>query len=87
MVHLNIRSLPKKIDQLRVILEGSNIDIFTLSETWLHDKVDSHMLQINGYNIYKQDRGTFHSVKKRGGGLLTYIKKAKRTSNEDDWNI
>ena len=64
----------KKIDQLRIILEGSNVDIFTLSETWLHDKVDSSMVNIQGYNTFRQDRDSSGSVKRRGGGLITYVK-------------
>ena len=76
MIHLNIRSLLKKIDQLRTILEGSNIEIFTLSETWLHSKVDTHMIQIQGYTAYRLDRETMNAnlTTKRGGGLVTYVK-------------
>ena len=74
MVHLNIHSLSKKIDQLRVILEGSSIDIFTLSERWLHDKIDSQMIHIKGYHSFRQERNSFDTIKKRGGGLITYIK-------------
>ena len=77
MVHLNIRSLLKKIDQLRAVLEGSNIEIFTLSETWLHSNIDTHMVQIQGYTAYRLDRKTLNTnltTTKRGGGLITYIK-------------
>ena len=77
IVHLNIRSLLKKIDQLRAILEGSNIEIFTLSETWLHSNIDTHMVQIQGYTAYRLDRKTLNTnltTTKRGGGLITYIK-------------
>ena len=76
IVHLNIRSLPRKIDQLRTILQGSNIDIVTLSETWLHAKVDSQMIDIQGYISYRLDRNTqnTNSKTKRGGGLIAYVK-------------
>ena len=74
IVHLNIRSLPKKIDQLRSILQGSNIDIITISETWLHSQVDSHLIHILGYTTYRQDRVTLGQGKCRGGGLITYVK-------------
>ena len=74
LVHLNIRSLPKKMDQLRVILEGSNIDIFTLSETWLHAKIDSQLLQVKGYNLFRQDRLVHNTNKTRGGGLAIYVR-------------
>ena len=41
LVHLNVRSLPKKIDQLRVLLAGTQLDVVTLSETWLNGAVSS----------------------------------------------
>ena len=74
IVHLNICSLPKKIDQLRTVLEGSSIDVFTISETWLNDKADSHLFKIQGYNLFRQDRSTQNTRKKRGGGLAIYFK-------------
>ena len=75
IVHLNIRSLPRKIDQLRLILEGSTIDIMTISETWLHNKIDTQLISIQGYNVHRLDRVT-RSIRdtKRGGGLLVYYK-------------
>ena len=76
MVHLNIRSLPKKIDQLRSILQASSIDVFTLSETWLHSKIDSQMIDIPGYTHFRWDREVENNnqKKKKGGGLITYVK-------------
>ena len=73
-VHINIRSLFPKIDQLCCELANSKIGILTLSETWLTDKIDSMMVQIPGYTLYRLDRNT--SSKKRGGGLATFINNA-----------
>ena len=75
IVHLNIRSLPKKIEQLRTILQSSSIDVITLSETWLHTKVDMQLVHIPGYVAYRQDRTvTPGQSKSRGGGLIVYFK-------------
>ena len=75
IVHLNIRSLPKKINQLKAILEGSTIDILTISESWLHDKIDTQLVQIQGYDIFRLDRKAQNSGgTKRGGGLVIYTK-------------
>ena len=74
IVHLNIRSLVKKIDQLRLIIEGSNIDIIRLSESWLHPRVDFHLIAIQGYRAYRLDRSMVHTGKKRGGGVITYVR-------------
>ena len=72
LVHLNIRSLSKKIDQLRVILANSTIQIITISETWLNNSHTNHNLQINGFSSFRQDR-SYPTGSTRGGGLITYM--------------
>ena len=71
------------MDQLRIILQSSNIDIFTLSETWLHSKIDNQLIEIQGYTTFRLDRcycsQNNSTSAKRGGGLLTYV----RTSSLD----
>ena len=74
MIHLNTRSLFKKIDQLRLTLCTKIIYIVTISETWLSDKMDTRLIDIEGYRSFRQDRGDGAAVKVRGGGLITYIK-------------
>ena len=72
--HLNIRSLTPKLDQLRSTFENRKIDIFTISETWLHKGICSNILSIPGYSFARYDRETLtheHMVK-RGGGLGIY---------------
>ena len=54
IVHLNIRSLLNKFDQFK--RENHNVDIFTVSETWLSDGVSSNILQIKGYDMIRHDR-------------------------------
>ena len=73
VVHFNVRSLPKKIDQLRVLFQGSNIDVITVSETWLRPSLNSKLYELDGYTLYRSDRDHKGGKGKRGGGLLTYI--------------
>ena len=88
IVHLNIRSLPRKIDQLRAILENSLLDIVTLSETWLHSKIDSQIVHIKGYTLYRFDRKVSQKDKnKRGGGLIAYIKNGLDVRVHDSENV
>ena len=68
IVHLNIRSLLPKIDQLRQILVEAKIDIITLSETWLKPEIDTQLVEIDGYTCYRLDRNKGTTGKKRGGG-------------------
>ena len=70
--HLNIRSLTSKLDQFKLLLENKNIDIFSLSETWLHTGISSNILSIPGYAFVRYDRETVENVVKRGGGLGVY---------------
>ena len=75
LVHLNARSVLPKIDQLRLTLEDSRIDIITMSETWLHPQIDPAMVRIEGYSLFRQDRTRKHAKGlKKGGGLIVYVK-------------
>ena len=66
-VHLNIRSLFPKIDQLRAWLSYNNPNIITLSETWLTESITDSSVHLENYTLYRADRGS------RGGGVVTYI--------------
>ena len=48
IAHLNIRSLPKKIDEKRLFLQRCrDIRIFTLNETWLNERLSADVQSIN----------------------------------------
>ena len=66
--HLNIRSLPNKIDEVRIIMNEHHFDILAISETWLSDDIPSETVHISGYHLYRNDR------RSHGGGVLLYIK-------------
>ena len=77
IIHMNIRSLLPKIDQIRTLLINSKIDIIILSETWLNASIDSQMVNIPGYSLIRHDRSFGSKSKtKRGGGLSIYINEA-----------
>ena len=87
IAHLNVRSIMKKIDQLRILLHDSRIDVLTFSETWLKPHLHSDLLNLEGYKLYRADRSTGGKTKKRGGGLLTYIKNSHSSSCEQLSNL
>ena len=70
LVHLNIRSIVKKIDQLRILVQDSDIDVFTVSETWLKPHLHTNIVELNGFRVFRLDRGI---SKKIVGGLLTFV--------------
>ena len=67
-VHQNIRSLVKKVDEIRYIISKlkSGIHVLTLTESWLSSSITDAEISIPGYNIHRKDRGS------KGGGVVIY---------------
>lgn len=68
MGHLNICWLRNKIDDVPEILTAYKLHIFAITETHLNSEINSEVLKIEGYNLYRFDtcRGA------RGGGVAIY---------------
>lgn len=66
--HLNITSLTKYIDQLRIYLDGEPLDILSINETRLDSTIDDSHININGYCIVRKDRN------RGGGGVAIYYR-------------
>ena len=79
-LHWNVRSLPKKIDQIRLLFSGTNLDVITLSETWLRPYLNDQVVGLGCYRLFRLDRGCGKA--KRWGGLITYIHE-KHASNSE----
>ena len=46
-----------------------NIDVAIICETWFNEKIDSNIVSINGYKLFRKDRR-----KRKGGGVCVYIR-------------
>ena len=68
---LNICSITRKIDELKILLDRTDLDIRTLNETFLNDSIGNEDIAIPGYKHFRLDRTTA-SGKVHGGGLLVY---------------
>lgn len=70
ILHLNVRSLNGKLNELRSILStlNSGIHLLTLSETWLSSDILDSEIDIVGYTLHRRDRKT------RGGGVAVYAR-------------
>ena len=80
--HLNIRSLLPKHDEIQALLVDSNLDYLCLSESWLHSKALTTLIDIPGYTCFRKDRETG-----RGGGVVIYIRDSFKTASiELDYN-
>ena len=76
IIFWNTRSVLKKIDSIRDKVHLYMPNIVAVTESWLKDNIPNSMLDIAGYNIYRQDRkfANRDGRTKRGGGLLLYMR-------------
>ena len=68
IVNLNIRSLPKHLDEFEILMNDNPFDVMCLSETWLNSTWSDAELHIDGYNIIRTDQNN----SQRGGGTAIY---------------
>ena len=66
---LNINSLLKHIDELRVCVSKQQIDILAINETKLDSNIPMDLISVEGYNWVSMNRNRF------GGGVGFYIRK------------
>lgn len=66
IAHLNICSLWNKVSDISEIIQDYNLQILVISETHLDSAINSTVLNIDGYNIYRQDRNLY-------GGVACYV--------------
>ena len=60
-MHLKVRGLHSKIEELQITLKERNVDICSLNETFLKSK---KKVDIPGYHLVRKDRSTG-----KGGGV------------------
>ena len=54
-------------------------DIFVLTETFLYNNIKNSELSLNNFDIYRKDRSSYSSDKKRGGGCAVFAKKSLKS--------
>ncbi len=69
LLYLNGRSILRKMDELKIVVEKGKYDFVAITETWLNNEVHNALIALPGYNTIRQDR-----EQKRGGGVLVYIR-------------
>ena len=68
IVHLNIASLLKYLDELKILISKCPIDVITLSETHLDESICDEEIAISGYTCERRDRN------RSGGGVAAYVR-------------
>ena len=78
IVSWNICHISNKLDELAHLLLHGNIDILGLQETFLNSNTLDSVLQVNGFNFFRKDRGA------NGGGILVYIRNSLKVLRRSD---
>lgn len=68
MASLNIASLPRHIDELRIWILNQNLDLLSINETRLDGTVPNESIYIPNYEIIRNDRN------RNGGGVCIYVR-------------
>ena len=70
VIHQNIQSLTRKIDELRFICKSldSKIHLLTFSETWFDGEISDSEINIPGYTVFRMDRES------KDGGVAVYAR-------------
>ncbi len=76
--HLNNASLPKHIEELKILLKEIPFDIICINETRLNNSIDNNVVKIPGYGILRCDRN------RHGGGVAIYIRDNFVSVNQND---
>ena len=71
MASLNINSLLAHIDEFRVFMNESDIDIISIYETKLDSTINDNEVYIPGYEIIRKDRKVNG---RHGGGVCNYVR-------------
>ena len=71
MASLNINSLLAHIDEMRVFMPNSKIDLLSINETELHLTIDDTELYLPGFELIRMDRVRNG---RNGGGVCFYVR-------------
>ena len=66
MALLNVVSLPKHLEELRILLREQQFDLLAINETRLDSTIPSAAMHINGFELIWTDRA------RTGGGVSIY---------------
>lgn len=71
----NVSGCKGKIVDFNDVLARNIYNIYCIQETWSIDTVlDSELIGMTAYNIFRHDRSSFRNSKKTGGGVVVLIK-------------
>ena len=84
MASLNITSLLKHLDELKILLNDNPIDVLAINETRLDSSITDCEVFIPGYEIFRRDRNTNG---RHGGGVCFYVRTSINCTPRHDLNF
>ena len=81
MAWVNINSLPYHLDELKVFMLDSKIDILAINETKLNDNIIDEKVKLPGYETVRKDRTVNGRI---GGGVCIYLREEYQYRERDD---
>ena len=78
IANLNVNSLMKNLDEIRLILSNKALDILAINESKIYNQISNDEIHIHGFNIIRKDRNRF------GGGVVLYIRDTISFSDRKD---
>ena len=64
----NVRSLPKKVEEIQQIAELNSAGAICITESWLSTDIPDSCVAIPGFNLFRKDR-----IYAPGGGVCIYL--------------
>jgi hypothetical protein len=68
IAHINVRSLRNKLDEIKILLKVCCLDVLSITESHLDEKIANQQLNIENYKLARRDRETGP-----GGGCIVYV--------------
>ena len=67
--HINVNSLPHKMDELKILLGNDPFDIVAISETHCDSTITDLDISLDNFCVTRKDRS------RHGGGVALHVKK------------
>ena len=83
---LNIQSMTRKLDDVKLLLARSELNCLGLVETWLNNSISDDELYIHNYDLIHFDRDQ-GSCKRGGGGLMFYVDRKYQFQSMPQWHV
>ena len=56
IAHINVRSLRNKLDEIKILLKVCRLDVLSITESHLDEKIANQQLNIENYKLARRDR-------------------------------